>query len=119
MNRNYRQLPKIVNNWLYLNKAWIVGSGVDWYLGKDKNRPKDLDILIPYNQWNKACKLIPYNQNIIVNSFGGFKSIFDGIDVDFWPSSLEDYFEIGVFTMGKKEIKALRLNTYTLVIGNN
>ncbi len=119
MNRNYNKLPKIVHDWLWLNKAWIVGSGVTWYLGKPGEYafPKDLDIVIPPNQWNLATKLINSNIKLRTNTFGGFKGVFDGVSVDFWPDNIEDLMEKGLFTSGKDEIFALRLNPHVIITG--
>jgi hypothetical protein len=114
MNRNYCKLPKIIHDWLWINKAWIVGSGVDWYLQEIEQLTKDFDIIIPPKEWNFACKIIDKSFIIKTNSFGGFCTILDGIKVDFWPDNLEDYFEKSIYTSGKSEIKALRLKPYTL-----
>lgn len=116
MENNYCKLPKIIHDWMWLNKAWLVGSSIDWYLGKDGEyaQPKDLDILIPHNQWNNACKLIDKSFIIKVNSLGGFKTILDGFSVDFWPDSLDNFLETAIITY-PYQIRALRLKPYTLV----
>lgn len=116
MNRHYCELPKIVHDWLWLYKAWIVGSGVDWYISDDKTFPKDLDIIIPPKEWNYACKLIDKTVSLRTNSFGGFILVSNNIKIDFWPMNLEDFVEVSLNTTNKNQVQALRLNPYNLVI---
>lgn len=62
--------------------AWIVGSAA----APDALNPRDIDIIVPHYEWNRAAHLIPKDAK--VNSFGGFKCVQDGIEMDVWPGDL-------------------------------
>lgn len=110
-NRAYRKLPRTVLNWLLMYQAWIVGSGVDWYLdGGVGEKPHDLDIMIPPQFWQDACKMV--TDRPAINSFGGLKARIEGFSIDFWPMHLEEFF---AGTPKDRKHKALRLRPYTLV----
>jgi hypothetical protein len=111
-NRAYRKLPKLVLNWMLLYGAWLVGSGVDWFLaGGDGPMPRDLDIMIPPQHWQDACKMITGRPSF--NSYGGLKAKIGGVSVDFWPMHLEEFF---AGTPKNQVHKAMRLQPYTLVV---
>lgn len=92
-NPNHRLLPDVVMNILVDYKAWIVGSGADWYLRKDaskENMPRDLDVLVPPECFIRACRLLK-GHSIAINSFGGIKFSADGVSCDVWGMSLEKF----------------------------
>lgn len=66
--------------WLF--DGCIIGSSVDYLVDRTTDIPKDLDIIIPLDNWIKASKLIP--NKAIANSFGGFKFQDDKFIVDVW-----------------------------------
>ena len=74
--------PKLVLALTHCHDAWIVGSGAD----PNNKEPRDYDILVPYSQWQKASSLIPMDAK--VNTFGGFKCISDGIEIDVWAGDI-------------------------------
>lgn len=85
-----RGLPTIVLNWLLNNRAWLIGSGAKSYL-MDGDMPRDLDIIVPPDQWQAVCRAIPRDIPIKINNFGGLKVKLEGIEVDVWPQHLDDY----------------------------
>lgn len=75
-------LPKLVARLTHYHEAWIVGSAAD----PTNKSPKDYDILVPLSKWQDAAGLIP--EGAVSNSFGGFKCVEDGIEIDIWPGEL-------------------------------
>jgi len=62
--------------------GWLVGSSAD----PDNKTPRDYDIVISPANWSKAAQLIPADAK--VNSFGGWKCVSEGIELDVWPEDL-------------------------------
>lgn len=77
-----KTLPELVVRITSSFDAWIVGSAAD----PSNKDPRDYDVQVPYSQWGKACLLIPKDAK--VNTFGGFKCISEGKEVDIWPGEL-------------------------------
>lgn len=74
--------PALVHKLCYDHEAWIVGSSAN----PDDENPKDFDILVPLSNWQQASLLIP--SDAIPNTFGGWKCISGGKEVDVWPGDL-------------------------------
>lgn len=88
--RGLNELPALVSSWLLVNDAWLVGSACEWLLDVNQaHRPKDFDVMIPPEQFHKACKLLT-GMDFKLNSFGGLKVLSDDI-IDVWPMTLADY----------------------------
>lgn len=70
----------------------IVGS-MARKLATGKGKPKDIDILVPYEAWQRASVFIPMNAK--PNAFRGFRFYSESKgnkwEVDVWPSSVEHY----------------------------
>lgn len=77
-----RTLPELVNKLCYAHSAWIVGGAVI------SDTPKDYDIAVPLLHWREAAMLIPRDAK--PNSFGGWKCISEGKEIDVWPADLGD-----------------------------
>lgn len=77
-----RAEPELVSKLVIIHDAWVVGSAAD----PNNKEPRDWDVIVPYSKWNAACQLIPKDAK--VNSFGGFKCISEGKEVDVWPDEL-------------------------------
>lgn len=75
-------MPKLVCDLTNSHDAWIVGSAAD----PSNTSPRDFDIQVPYSQWGPASKLIPMDAK--PNTFGGWKCISEGVEVDVWPGEL-------------------------------
>ena len=75
-------LPTLVNALCYGHDAWIVGSAAN----KDNLNPRDIDVFVPFSEWGPAAFLIP--KDAVRNSFGGWKCMSDGYEVDVWPGEL-------------------------------
>lgn len=83
--------PEIVVALCWNHSAWVVGSAAQYMAGRVLKRPRDLDILVPFSEWDRASVLIP--RGTPSNTFGGFKlsaKYPDGEDVhvDIWPGDL-------------------------------
>lgn len=116
INRNYRDLPPTVLNWLLLFNAWIVGSAAAWYCGDVEKQPKDLDVMIPPVRFHDACKLLTrYRRSgdgrMCFSSFGGLALKLEGWDVDVFPMELSEFIRIAD---GDKK-KAVGLRPYRVV----
>lgn len=77
-------LPKLVLALTHNHDAWIVGSAADPH----EIEPRDYDVLVPFYEWGPASALIPGDAR--VNSFGGWKCVSDGVEVDVWPGDPGD-----------------------------
>ena len=78
--------PALIIALIHNHDAWIVGSAAN----PDNKDPRDIDIIVPFSQWQSASALIPKDAK--VNTFGGWKcqcKINDlTIEVDVWPGDL-------------------------------
>ena len=75
--------PKIVISLLVAGDGWIIGSASD----PNSINFRDVDIFIPHANWHKVSSMIPTSAQ--PNSFGGWKFVIDGTEIDLWPDSLE------------------------------
>jgi hypothetical protein len=76
-------LPPLVALLTNFHEAWIVGSAAD----PGVKKPRDYDVVVPFRNWRAAAGLIP--KDAWVNSFGGWKSVSAGVEVDVWPGDLD------------------------------
>lgn len=76
--------PELVTKLTHFCGGWLVGSAAD----PNNKDPRDYDIFIPIKFWQLASSFIPKDAKI--NSFGGFKCISDGKEVDVWTGDLDD-----------------------------
>ena len=88
-------LPLAARAFVYVHEGWIVGSGAKYLLGLQNKIPTDIDILVPFYEWGKACLVIP--KGTTANSFGGFKLEQQRVDydhdthwlnIDIWPGDI-------------------------------
>lgn len=84
-------LPPSARALVYGHDGWIVGGCTKYILGINDDIPKDIDIIVPFYEWGRACLIIP--RGTLSNSFGGHKltdqiAYVDGskiaIDIDVW-----------------------------------
>jgi len=78
----YSRYPKLVASLCQVFNGWIVGGAVDYARGLTNEKPKDFDVIIPHDQWNGACKILP--ADAVINSCGGFKCKSNSVSVDVW-----------------------------------
>lgn len=64
-------LPPSARALVYGHDGWIVGGCTKYILGINDDIPKDIDIIVPFYEWGKACLIIP--RGTLSNSFGGHK----------------------------------------------
>lgn len=83
--------PSLVKVLIAECDAWLIGES-----SVNSNNPRDYDLWIPINKWSIACLIIPKDSK--VNSFGGFKCISDGKEVDVWTCELEKLLTTNYFT---------------------
>jgi hypothetical protein len=79
-----RILPPITTKLTTLHSGWIVGSAANF--DKDMKNIKDIDVLIPFNNWKEAAALIPAEAH--PNTFGGWSFRDNQILIDVWPGDL-------------------------------
>ena len=84
-----REMPIIVRAFCLLHGGWVVGGAARWMVGK-QDTLKDWDIIVPMRLWQDAQHLIPYGT--LSNTFGGFKVVEDGVEIDVWPEDLDHFF---------------------------
>lgn len=108
-------LPMPVRSFCFNNNGWIVGGGARWLLGIEHKSPRDWDILIPLENWDKACKSFPLGSK--TNSFGGVKLLFEHgtIEVDVWGDSLSNYIQ----SQNQHPNYAVSLNGFHSLMFNN
>jgi len=81
----HRKLPPLAIALCFDCDGWIVGSTADYAAGKESDLDgRDLDIVIPAQHWNKASHICCNADKISINSFGGFKCVSDGVEIDVW-----------------------------------
>ena len=75
--------------WLLCQRfnAWIVGSAALLKLRAEDPEPEDVDVMVPWPEWQEACSLIP--RNCTTTLFRGWRFVEDGITVDVWPDTLD------------------------------
>lgn len=78
-----KHLSRIVTKFSIFD-AWIVGSAA----APDCNYEtvRDIDVLVPFSHWKEAALLIPPDAK--PNTFGGWKFVSDGKEIDVWPGEL-------------------------------
>jgi len=88
--------PRIVILLANFHDGWIVGGSAEWFVnGMQGERPRDIDLLIPLENWNRASTLIP--KGSFTNSFGGikvddfWKDSGNSVKIDIWSQSLSDF----------------------------
>lgn len=82
--------PTLVTKLTAICEAWIIGSGAC------KENPRDYDLYIPVVNWREACAMMPPDAKL--NSFGGFKVISDGIEIDIWTGDMSYIFQTNAFS---------------------
>ena len=104
-----KTLPPIARALCYNHDGWIVGSSAEYFIGLRDNIQRDLDILIPFYEWGNACKIVVAGTPS--NSFGGFKLIDSGVEIDMWAG------DIGYFMIQniKKPSYAVHIKSYTVL----
>lgn len=78
-----KSLPAIAIKLTHICNGWIVGSAAN----PENVSPRDIDILIPFRNWNVASSLIPSDAK--PNTFGGWKFTSKGVEFDVWPGDLD------------------------------
>jgi len=78
-----KHLPCIVVK-LSVFDAWIVGSAAA--PDCDIATVRDIDLLVPFSHWREAALLMPPDAR--PNTFGGWKFVSDGKEIDVWPGEL-------------------------------
>lgn len=81
--------PELVTKLCAYCDGWLIGSSVI------EENPRDYDVWIPYEKWSVACTMIPKDAKI--NTFGGFKCISDGVEVDVWTCPMSELFQTHYF----------------------
>jgi len=90
-----QRLPNIVKTTLSISDGWLVGSAAEQLLFHSEKPPRDYDIIVPFNNWQKtilSLRTFPH----ALNSFGGmkFKSDFNSsetVEIDLWPQELSNF----------------------------
>ena len=116
------ELPQVVRDWCFLYNAWIVGSGVDWIMGAPDRfdvPPRDLDVIIPPQHWQSACRHITNSSKVRINAFGGLKVKIEKFSVDVWPAHIEDFVSIAHASLPGRVHKAVRLQPFSLLSSRN
>lgn len=87
----HRRLPPLARTLCFDCEGWVVGSTADYIANKDSSlNGRDLDIVIPSHHWNKASHICINADKISINSFGGFKCVSDGVEIDVWMDDVSD-----------------------------
>ena len=104
----FTSLPLEIRTFCFQNNGWIVGGGAKYLLGHIDEKPRDWDILIPLEFWDKACKTIPVGSK--TNSFGGIK-LDVGIEIDVRGDSLSNF----ILTQNRWPNYAVNLTSFTTI----
>lgn len=83
-------LPSFVRAVLLLHRAYLVGSGAEWFIDQaGKPLPRDFDVLVDPHEHQDACKLLT-GVDVRINSFGGVTVIGPPL-IDVIPLDLGEY----------------------------
>lgn len=85
-----KQLPSLIKVICANCDAWIVGGAA-----VDLANAKDIDVMVPIRKWHRAAAYIP--EGARVNSFGGWRFTFEGVEIDIWPDTLDRLASYQVF----------------------
>jgi len=94
------KLPRIVSQMVSAGALIVGGVGRAIATGDTDyiENLKDYDLMVPtLDQWYEVALLIPKEAK--VNSFGGWKFIEKGVEVDVWVESLDHYLKYGKMRM--------------------
>lgn len=75
-------LPRLVCKLSTKFGAWVVGSAAN----PNTEKPRDFDVVVPWDQWNLASTLIP--PDATPNAFGGWKCKSGNNTIDVWPGDI-------------------------------
>jgi hypothetical protein len=67
-----------------MHDAWLLGSAAD--PTADLTAVRDFDVIVSPGNWIQAAQLIP--KTATPNTYGGWKCISEGKQVDVWPEDL-------------------------------
>lgn len=81
--------PKEVALICNIYDGWIIGGGAI------EDNPRDYDVYVPMKYWREVSALIP--QDAKINTFGGFKFIREGKEIDIWTGEMSDMFSTAFF----------------------
>lgn len=82
-------LPSFVRATLLLHRAFLVGSGAEWFLTQLAPQPRDFDVLVDPHEYQDACKMLT-GINVRINSFGG-TTVIGPPAIDVIPMDLGEY----------------------------
>ncbi len=95
--------PKIVRKLTTLCNGWIIGSAAI----ESNEDPRDYDVFIPIEYWQQASSYITDDAKI--NTFGGFKVISDGKEVDIWTGKMEEILASNYFKAAYHQKTGVRI----------
>ena len=84
----FKELPTSVKQFVQHYNAWITGTAADPNVNSIDDID-DIDVIIPFREWNKATGLIPDDAK--KNKYGGWKYKDGNIFVDVWPNDLNSH----------------------------
>jgi len=93
--------PELVTKLCAYCDGWLIGSSVT------EENPRDYDVWIPYEKWSVACTMIPKDSKI--NTFGGFKCMSDGVEVDVWTGDMNDFLASNYFNFAYQPKTGVRI----------
>ena len=112
MIRKYRELPELLRAILFDCDAYLVGSGALWYIDASAKMPKDLDVIVSPDDWNKACRMIGVSGIFDkLNSLGGLK--VGGNDI--WMSTINEYIKAALGRRRGDNIMMIGINPNCII----
>lgn len=101
----YNALPREVRSVLVITEGWLVGGAITSInLGHE---PKDYDIIVPNPEnFRKLLTTVDVDK-LTINSFGGVKFEVNGIFIDMWVESLDNFLLV---TNGSKYVYNITRN---------
>lgn len=83
-------LPSFVRSTLLLHRAFLIGSGAEWFLHQEnRQQPRDFDILVDPHAYQDACAPLT-GVSVRINSFGGV-TVIGPPAIDVIPMDLGEY----------------------------
>lgn len=86
----YNGLNDKIKSILLSSNGWLVGSSIE-QIGNDEE-VSDYDIIVPSRDLFRILIVsLQSTYNHIINNYGGFKFLIDGVEVDIWCEELSHF----------------------------
>lgn len=111
----FLKLPRTARQICWLYNGIVVGGAVNWLIEETFDEPRDIDIVVPIDEWQRANKLLIGAESVEINALGGifFVDIHmetgKSFGVDIWPEDT-----MRMLSLYPKPVRAFHVKSGTL-----